>query len=245
MHNDWHSAHGRLGEVTLPGPVDLWEVSMPAEGAGLYHRLALVAALEAVETAPAARATYTTALTGNNNDLTFIANTPGAGGNAITVRYVDPGAPGQSLSVSVDGTAITVNLATGGGGDITSTANAVRDAIHAHVGAKVLVSAVRAPGSSGAGVVTAMAAEELGGGYAETPGEVRVNVVGIDRHSVPTVYGSAVMDAPGARVREFEWPLMDELVIQVSATGYVTGQISLYGYDPRHAPSPAHRWAVS
>jgi hypothetical protein len=46
----------------------------------------------------------------------------GTPGNFITVQYVDPGLPSQPLSVTRNGPAIVVNLATGPGGLITTTA---------------------------------------------------------------------------------------------------------------------------
>lgn len=109
-------------------------------------------------------AALTTALAGANNDMTYTADTAGSGGNAITVRYVDPGAISQTILVVVVGSAITVNLATDGAGAITSTAAQVKTAVDALPAAAALVNVANAGGDSGAGVVTALAATPLAGG---------------------------------------------------------------------------------
>jgi hypothetical protein len=65
--------------------------------------------IEADSGAPAA---LTITLANNDNDLTFTAVANGDEGNDITVHYLDPDAPDESLSVDVVGSAITINLAT-------------------------------------------------------------------------------------------------------------------------------------
>lgn len=105
-----------------------------------------------------------TSLTGANNDLTFTSKQRGRVANTISVRYVDPSANDASLSVSVSGRAITVNLATGEAGAITSTAAQVKTAIEGSAAASALVGVALAPSNSGAGVVTALAATKLAGG---------------------------------------------------------------------------------
>ncbi len=109
-------------------------------------------------------ATLTTALTGTNNDLTFTAVDKSAAGNAITVRYVNPGTASAAFSVSVTGSAITVNLATNGSSVITSTAANVAAGIAGSAPATALVTAANAPGNDGTGVVTALSATPLVGG---------------------------------------------------------------------------------
>jgi hypothetical protein len=121
-------------------------------------------------------ASLTTALTGTNNDLKFTAVTPGAAGNSITVTYVDPPTNNATLSVDVDGTDITVNLATNGSSAVTSTAAQVAAAIAASVEASRLVSVENAPSNDGSGVVTALAETALSGGaslkaYADAPSQ--------------------------------------------------------------------------
>lgn len=112
--------------------------------------------------APVAAA-LTTALAGANNDLKFTADTGGAGGNSVRVRYVVAG-NGTVLSVAVAGNDITVNVATNGGGAATSTAAQVRDAVNAHGAAGALVTAANATGNDGSGVVAALAYTNLSGG---------------------------------------------------------------------------------
>lgn len=110
----------------------------------------------------------TTALTGTHNDLTFIARTPGTT-PTITVTYVDPSANNATLSVGVVSQAITVNLATGSGGAITSTAAQIKAAIEASVAASALVVVELAASNDGTGVVTAMSAQTLAGPVGTSP----------------------------------------------------------------------------
>lgn len=106
----------------------------------------------------------TTALTGANNDFTFTAVPEGSTlGDAITIALVDPAGNDAALGIVVTGSAIVVNLATGSGGAITSTAADIITAINADNAAKLLVKAANAAGSSGAGVVTALTATHLAG----------------------------------------------------------------------------------
>lgn len=112
-------------------------------------------------------ATLTTALTGNNNDLkyTHVASPANyIAGNSVRVRYVDPAGNDAALGVVVAGSDITVNLATGGAGAITSTAAQVKTAIEASTPASALVTVANATGNDGTGVVTALAYTALTGG---------------------------------------------------------------------------------
>lgn len=116
----------------------------------------------------AKEASLTTALAGDNNDMTYTAVATGPDGNSITVEYIDPGADG-ALSVAVTGTAIAVTLAYGGGG-VTSKAADVKAAIDGTPAAAALVTVANAAGNTGAGLVAAMAATPLAGGVAGTVG---------------------------------------------------------------------------
>jgi hypothetical protein len=118
------------------------------------------------------QASLTTALTGANNDLTFTSRGRGNIRNLITVAYVDPAANNAALAVSTVGNAISVSLATGGGGAITSTAAQVRDAVNADSAASALVFAANAAANDGTGVVTAMAATALAGGDSKVTSDV-------------------------------------------------------------------------
>ncbi|MBP9897468.1 MAG: hypothetical protein KBF28_03790 [Gemmatimonadales bacterium] len=129
------------------------------------------------EQGPSTAAVLSTNLAGANNDLDITAVTAGADGNDITVAYIDPGANNAALSVSVTGTAITVNLATGGGGAITSTAADVDAAIDALPAAAALVTPANKAANDGSGVVIAMAAAPLVGGM--TPTATLFTVTGV------------------------------------------------------------------
>jgi hypothetical protein len=104
---------------------------------------------------------------GAENAITYTAVDYGAVGNAITIAYVDPEDNDAVLGVDVNGTAITVNLATGEAGAITSTAAQIKTAIEAEAAAAALVTmAFAADGGldDGSGVVTAMSLANLAGG---------------------------------------------------------------------------------
>lgn len=119
--------------------------------------------------AVAVQATLTTALTGANNDLLFTAVPPGRLGNDVRIRYVDPAANNAALAVSVSGRDITVNLATGAGGTITSTANQIGALIGETTESDALVDVDLAASSNGTGIVTAMAWTALTGGTGGLP----------------------------------------------------------------------------
>lgn len=107
-------------------------------------------------------ASLNTGVVANNNAITWTAVNPGTGGNSITVTLVDPGGDG-SLGVDVDGKDIVVTLAYATGA-VTSTAAQVIAAVLEHDTASQLVSVANKTGSSGAGVVAAVAKTNLAGG---------------------------------------------------------------------------------
>lgn len=122
----------------------------------------------APNSAPAATAKLITGSVASNNGITFTAVTPGEAANAITVHLKDPKANSQALSVSVSGSAITINLATSNLGAITSTATLVIAAITASAAASLLITAANTAGSLGSGVVGAsVKAQSLSGGADE------------------------------------------------------------------------------
>lgn len=108
------------------------------------------------------RATLTTALTGANNDMTFIAKTPGTAGNSVRVRVVVAG-NNTPLGVTVAGNDITVNAATSGAAASLSTAADVVRAMNFTPAAQALCWAQLAPGNDGTGVVPALAFTSLAG----------------------------------------------------------------------------------
>lgn len=109
-----------------------------------------------------AKATVTLNMTAATSDLTYTAVEDGYAGNGISVVHVDPGAHDAALAVSVVGKAITVSLATGPAGAITSTAAQVKAAVNAHPAAAALV--LCEDEGVGSGVVNALAAANLTGG---------------------------------------------------------------------------------
>lgn len=134
--------------------------------------------------ADAAQATIDVNPTGDDNGLTFTARQYGAGGNEITVAYVDPGANDAALSVSVAGNAIVVSLATGEAGAIESTAAEILAAVQAHGPAHELVAAALLESdtnfSDGSGVVTAISSTALEGGTGYAIGVARPGALCID-----------------------------------------------------------------
>lgn len=113
-----------------------------------------------------ARASYTTVLAGVNNDLVYTAKERGVQGNSIQIRYVDPAGNNQPLTVGfVSPNIVSVSLATGPAGAITSTAAQILAAVNANVVVNKLVTVTNATGNNGTGVVTALAATNLAGGY--------------------------------------------------------------------------------
>jgi hypothetical protein len=136
-------------------------------------------------------ATLTTALTGSNNDLKYTAAATGSQGNYITVAYIDPLANNAVLAVSVSGYAITVSLATDGGGAITSLASDIVTAVGASVAATALVTVANASANDGTGAVTALAATHLSGG-----GDAPTKVVSADGDGTGQVYVKNVGSNP-------------------------------------------------
>lgn len=114
------------------------------------------------------RATLATGTAQANTGLTYTAVPIGAAGNAPSVTYVEPAGNDQPLAVSVVGSAITVSLATGPTGDVTSTAAQVLAAVAASADALALVTIAATGESTGAGVLAAAAAASLSGGAAGT-----------------------------------------------------------------------------
>lgn len=101
-----------------------------------------------------------------NADVFAKAVLGGAAGNSIRVRFLDPAAPNQPLSISVSGLDITVSLATNGASTITSTANDVIAALTSDATAAFLITATKVSGQDGTGVVQAIAFTPLAGGSA-------------------------------------------------------------------------------
>ncbi|QEM80208.1 phage tail sheath protein [Halomonas binhaiensis] len=100
-----------------------------------------------------------------NTSINFTATTPGTDGNAIRVRYVDPGTASSALTVSTTGTDITISLETDVDGNITSTAEDVVTATNGDQNASALVNAV--VDGVGTGILSAVEYQYLSGGLDE------------------------------------------------------------------------------
>lgn len=118
--------------------------------------------------APAASASLLTGVEQNNNGLTWTAVSAGAAGNDVSVFLQNPQANSAALAVAVNGTVITVSLATDVSGVITSTAGDVITAITADTAASALLSVANTGASTGLGVMTANSKQlALSGGLDE------------------------------------------------------------------------------
>lgn len=114
-----------------------------------------------------------------NNGLRLTAKLAGVLGNAIALELLDPAGNSQSLSVDVVGQTIIVSLATSASGAITTTAATLKAAIEAEPDAHALVDVTAIGASTGAGVVTAAAAQSLAGGVDEPfPLNTPIEIVG-------------------------------------------------------------------
>lgn len=94
--------------------------------------------------------------------LSWTARLGCAGGSAITVALVNPGANNAQIDVSVTGLALTVNPATNNVGTIVSTAADIAAAVNANAQASALLTVTL--GGAGTGLVTALPATNLAGG---------------------------------------------------------------------------------
>jgi hypothetical protein len=107
--------------------------------------------------------------TGTQNSLKFTAKNAGIEGNNIKIKYTNPAAINQSLTVTLTvndtGRHIDISLATNGSGTITTTAAQLKAAVEANTSTNALVLIENVSGDDGSGVVTAMAEAPLQGGY--------------------------------------------------------------------------------
>lgn len=132
--------------------------------------------LHVTNTEQEAKATLSTDLTGDNNDVTFTSKLKGHFGNTIKVAYVDPDAANAEAAVTVTGTAISISLATGNDKSITTTGANIKTLVEASPAANALVSVANKASNTGAGVVTAMAATALANGAGENQIIIRKGV---------------------------------------------------------------------
>jgi phage tail sheath protein FI len=132
-----------------------------------------------VGTAPAAEADVkaTLSLGAANAIIAFTAKLAGTLGNAIKVHLRNPNAASAALGVVVEGTDITVNLATSGASAVTSTAAQVIAAILASAPASALVNVANGGASTGASVVAPTAAPVALSGGADEPFPLNVPIL--------------------------------------------------------------------
>ncbi|MGA2597189.1 MAG: hypothetical protein ABSH09_09390, partial [Bryobacteraceae bacterium] len=126
-------------------------------------------------------AASTTTLTGyGNNSLTFTSAAGGTAGDAVSVALTNSG-PSSALGYSVNGNAITVNLATDANGNVTSTAAQVAAYLTGQAGFTAVASVTDTAG--GTGIVAPTSATNLADGgttalqfTAVTPGSSGDNI---------------------------------------------------------------------
>jgi hypothetical protein len=112
--------------------------------------------------------------------IEFDASIYGTAGNAFTIELRNPGANNIPLSVAVVGGAVTVTLATDGGGAITSTYVQVEQIINTSAAARAVLSA-KLSGPTPDQVITAMGITNLAGGSASTPITLDGSLIGVKR----------------------------------------------------------------
>lgn len=147
----------------------------------------------------AAQASLSVNPTGDDNAVIFTAREYGAGGNAITVAYTDPGGATAALSVSVFRQAITVSLARAAS-SISSTAADVLAAVQANNAANELVTVALDESDSnfsdGSGVVTAMAEAPLADGAGTAVGVLKPGGLLVDSSNGNVYRNSGTLAAP-------------------------------------------------
>lgn len=99
------------------------------------------------------KARLLTGVIGSNNALTFTSKLVGALGNDTTVNLRAPVGNNLPLAITVVGRAITVDLATGAGGAVSTTATQLTTAIAGNVAANALVGVANTGASTGVGIV--------------------------------------------------------------------------------------------
>jgi hypothetical protein len=132
-------------------------------------------------------ATLATGTEGGNNGLTWTARAPGT--TTVTVELDDPTAASATLSVTVTGAAIKVNLATSALSAVTSTAAEVLAAIANSTAASALVSVAHTGDSTGASAVAVVAASPLTGGTVLAATKYQVNLT---RGTIKALHADAV-----------------------------------------------------
>lgn len=134
---------------------------------------------------PTAYASLTTGAVATDNSIVWIAVAGGTAGNEVSITLVDPAANNKTLAITVSSKDISVSLATGEAGAITSTAKGVGDAINAHAEAKLLVKANYSGNAKNEAAVAAAAKASLADGAAPSV----TGAEGILLNDVDVTYG--------------------------------------------------------
>jgi flagellin len=146
--------------------IDITDMRTTAIGGGIPGK-------DAVDPEPGVKAS------GELGGLTFTAVNEGEAGNEIEIVFANPGSNNASLGIEVEGTKITVNLATDDSGAIKSTATEIANAITQHSGASALVEV------SGTGDTPVTAgAKKLEGGADGVPGSDATPALGMPGGSI-------------------------------------------------------------
>ena len=107
------------------------------------------------------KSSVATAITNVNSNILYTAKGTGIEGDGIKIDYVNPSAPSQSLSVTVSGKTITVNLATDVSSNITTTATLLKARIELTSTALALVTPTLV--GDGSGILEALSVTTSGG----------------------------------------------------------------------------------
>jgi len=121
----------------------------------------------APDSAPEVTATLVFGSTSANTGVTVTSKLTGILGNKVSLILKNPKANSAALSVSVSSQAITVLLATGSTGAITTTAAQLISALTANTDAAALATFTATSPSTGAGIVAALPLTYLSGGADE------------------------------------------------------------------------------
>jgi hypothetical protein len=150
-YTDPREAYKLIGDLAAEFPELADVVNLPSKTGGYQRKAQTVLGISA----PYNGATGTPNPADQSRAVVLTSNAFGQdGGNDITARLVDPGTASAPLSVSVNGKAITVQLATDSTGAVTSTAAQVVSAINGNFAATQLVTATKFRANAGNGVVT-------------------------------------------------------------------------------------------
>lgn len=133
------------------------------EISGTFAANGTAKALLAFNPPKAATATATIVMTDTDANLLYTFTSTGFVGNDYSVVHLDPSGNNQPLTVRMAGTVVTVSLATGSAGAITSTATQVAAAVNASEAAEYVTCTLVGTGA----VVNAVVEAALTGGASD------------------------------------------------------------------------------